>query len=115
MPMPYAFEPGVQYELQDVGWYHIVKVLSAKQILVRNMMTMDEEAQNSDTLLEKWGEGKLAFGMRGRNMSVVEGCPIKTYYEFTDLDFLKSERHGDTLRQEAWGKYQLIRRLVDLS
>ena len=115
MPMPYAFEPGVQYELQDVGWYHIVKVLSAKQILVRNMMTMDEEAQNSDTLLEKWGEGKLAFGMRGRNLSVVEGCPIKTSYEFTDLDFLKSERHGDTLRQEAWDKYQLIRRLVDLS
>jgi len=115
MPMPFAFEPGVQYELQDVGWYHIQKVLSAKQILVRNMMTLYEEAHNTKDLLERWGEGKLAFGMRGRNLREVEGCPIKTSYEFTDLDFLLNERHGDALRREAWDKYQLILRLIDLS
>lgn len=115
MPMPYAFEPGAQYELQGVGWYHILKVLSAKQVLVRNMMTMYEEAHNTVDLLEKWGEGLLSFGMRGRNLREVEGCPIKTSYEFTDLDFLRSERHGDALHQEAWDKYQLIRKLVDLS
>lgn len=113
--MSYTFEPGEQYELQGVGWYHILKVLSPKQILVRNMMTMYEEAHNTENLLEKWGEGQLAFGMRGRNLLEVEGCPIKTSYEFTDLDFLGNERHGDALRQEAWDKYQLIRRLVDLS
>src|SRR5216683_298808 len=115
MPKPYAFEPGVQYELRDVGWYHILKVLSAKQILVRNMMTMYEEAHNTEDLLEKWGDGLLAFGMRGRNLREVEGCPIKISYEFTDLDFLLNEKHGDALRQEAWDKYQLVRKLLDLS
>ncbi len=112
--MSYAFEPGVQYELQDVGWYLILRVLSTQQILVRNIMTMYEEAHNTDDLLVKWEEGLLTFGMRGRNLREVEGCPIKTSYEFTDLDFLRSERHGDGLLQETWDKYQLIRKLVDL-
>src|SRR6266568_2618459 len=115
MPKPYAFEPGVQYELRDVGWYHILKVLSMDQVLVRNMMTATEEAHNTKELLERWAEGRLAFGMRGRNLREVEGCPIKTSYEFTDLDFLRNEPLGDALRQEAWDKYQLICKLIDLS
>ena len=98
MPKPYAFEPGVQYELRDVGWYHILKVLSADQILVRNMMTTYEEAHNTKDLHEKWNEGRLAFGMHGRNLREVEGCPIKTSYEFTDLDFLRSEPHEPLAR-----------------
>src|SRR6266568_3643444 len=114
MPKPYAFEPGVQYELRDVGWYHILKVLSADQILVRNMMTTYEEAHNTKDLHEKWNEGRLAFGMHGRNLREVEGCPIKTSYEFTDLDFLRSEPHGAVLLQEAWDKYRLIHNLIDL-
>src|SRR3984893_17734759 len=107
MPKPYAFEPGVQYVLQGVG-YHILRVLSVNQVLVRNMMTTYEEAHSTKDLLEKWDEGLLAFGMQGRNLREVEGCPIKTSYEFTDLDFLLNERHGDALHKEAWDKYQLI-------
>jgi putative transposase len=112
--MSYAFEPGVQYELQNVGWYLILRVLSTQQILVRNIMTEYEEAHNIEDLLVKWDEGQLAFGMQGRNLREVEGSPIKTSYEFTDLDFLRSERHGDELIQETWDKYLLIQRLVDL-
>ncbi len=104
----------MQYELRDVGWYHILKVLSTKQILVRNIMTMCEEAHNTEDLLEKWDEGLLAFGMRGRNLREVEGCPIKASYEFTDLDFLRNEPHGAALLQETWDKYKLIRKLIDL-
>jgi len=114
VPKPYAFEPGVQYELQNVGWYHILKVLSSDQILVRNMMTMHEEAHNTKDLSEKWAEGLLAFGMHGRNLREVEGCPIKTSYEFTDLDFLRNEPHGAALRQETWDKYKLLLGLIDL-
>lgn len=112
--MSYAFEPGVQYELQNVGWYLILRVLSTQQILVRNIMTEYEEAHNIENLLVKWDEGLLSFGMRGRNLREVEGSPIKTSYEFTDLDFLRNEKHGDELRQETWDKYKLIQRLVDL-
>jgi putative transposase len=112
--MSYAFEPGVQYELQNVGWYLILRVLSTRQILVRNIMTDYEEAHNTDDLLVKWDKGLLEFGRRGRNLREVESYPIKTSYEFTDLDFLRSERHGDELLQETWDKYQLIRKLVDL-
>lgn len=114
MPKPYAFEPGVQYELQNVGWYHILKVLSTDQVLVRNMMTTTEEAHNTKDLLSSWKEGKLTFGMQGRNLREVEGCPIKTSYEFTDIDFLRSEPNGDALCQETWDRYQLLRELVDL-
>src|SRR6266436_6313446 len=112
--MPYAFEAGVQYVLQGIG-YHILKELSADQILVRNMMTAKEEAHNTKDLEEKWKEGTLEFGRHGRNLREVEGCPVKTSYEFTDLDFLKNEPHGVQLIQETWDKYQLIRRLIDLS
>src|SRR5258708_1526418 len=113
MPKTYAFEPGVQYVLKGVG-YHILKVLSADQILVRNLMTMYEEAHNTKDLGEKWDEGLLAFGRQGRNLREVEGCPIKTSYEFTDLDFLRHEPHGAALLQETWDKYKLVRKLIDL-
>jgi len=112
--MPYAFEAGVQYVLGGIG-YHILKELSADQILVRNVMTAKEEAHNTKDLVEKWKKGTLEFGRHGRNLREVEGCPVKTTYEFTDLDFLKIEPHGVQLIQETWDKYQLIRRLIDLS
>ena len=112
--MPYAFEAGVQYVLQGIG-YHILKELSANQILVRNMMTAIEEAHNTKDLIKKWEEGILEFGRHGRNLREVEGCPVKTSYEFTDLDFLKNEPHGFQLIQETWDKYQLIGRLINLS
>jgi putative transposase len=114
MPEPYAFEAGVQYVLQGIG-YHILKELSTDQIIVRNMMTAKEEAHDTKDLGRKWNEGKLEFGLRGRNLREVEGCPVKTSYEFTDLDYLKNEPYGAALIQETWDKYQLLRRLIDLS
>jgi putative transposase len=113
LPHPYAFEAGTQYVLQGVG-FHILKVLSNDQILVRNLLTMYEEAHNQKDLQVKWDAGLLEFGRQGRNLREVKDCPVKTSYEFTDLDFLKNEKHGAELLQETWDKYDLIRRLFDL-
>src|SRR6266700_8323080 len=110
----FAFEAGEQYVVGVVG-YHILKVLSAGQILVKNLMTGEEAAHNRKELGKQWNEGALEFGRRGRNLRVGEGLPVRTSYEFTDLDFLKVEPHGEALIQEAWDKYQLIRRLIDLA
>jgi putative transposase len=112
--MPHAFEAGEQYMLQGIG-YHILKELSADQILVRNMMTAKEEAHNTKDLRKQWKGGNLEFGLHGPNLREVEGCPVKTSYEFTDLDYLKNQRHGAQLIQETWDKYQLVRRLTDLT
>lgn len=112
--MPHAFEAGEQYMLNGVG-YHILKELSADQILVRNMMTAYEEAYNTKDMHKQWNEGNLEFGLHGPNLRAVEGCPVKTSYEFTDLDFLKNQRHGTQLIQETWDKYQLVCRLIDLT
>lgn len=114
MPENFAFEAGEQYVVGGIG-YHILKVLSADQILVKNIMTDEEEARNRKELGKQWNEGALQFGRHGRNLRVIEGLPVKTSYEFTDLDFLKVEPHGEELIQEAWDKYQLIRRLIDLA
>src|SRR2546421_13022646 len=110
----FAFEAGEQYVVGGIG-YHIVKVLSAGQILVKNMMTGEEEAHNRKELGKQWNEGALEFGRRGRNLRVVEGRPVKTSYDFTDLDFLKVEPHSEELLQETWDKYQLVRRLINLA
>jgi putative transposase len=109
-----AFEAGEQYVVGGVG-YHILKALSAGQILVKNLMTGEETAQNRKELGKQWNEGTLEFGRRGRNLRVVEGCPVKTSYEFTDLDFLKVEPHGEELIQETWDKYQLVCRLINIA
>jgi putative transposase len=113
LTQPYAFEAGTQYVLQGVG-YHIVKVLSNDQVLVRNLLTMYEEAHNQKDLQVNWDAGLLEFGRQGRNLREVFDCPVKTSYEFTDLDFLKNEKYGAELLQETWDKYDLIRRLIDL-
>lgn len=110
----FAFEAGEQYVVGGIG-YHILKVLSAGQILVKNLMTGEETARNRKELGKQWNEGALEFGRRGRNLRVVEGLPFKTSYEFTDLDFLKVEPHSEELIQETWDKYQLVRRLIDLA
>ncbi len=110
----FAFEAGEQYVVGGVG-YHILKVLSAGQILVKNLMTGEETAHNRKELGKQWNEGALEFGRHGRNLRVVEGCPVKISYEFTDLDFLKVEPHSEELIQETWDKYELVRRLINLA
>ena len=78
-------------------------------------MTGEETAHKRKELGKQWNEGALEFARHGRNLRVVEGLPVKTSYEFTDLDFLKVEPHSVELIQETWDKYQLVRRLINLA
>jgi len=110
----FAFEAGEQYVVGGVG-YHILKVLSAGQILVKNLMTGEETAHKRKELGKQWNEGALEFARHGRNLRAVEGLPVRTSYEFTDLDFLKVEPHSEELLQETWDKYQLVCRLINLA
>src|SRR6266516_452564 len=108
MPQPFAFESGVEYILDGIG-YRLLRVLSEGQVLVKNLMTTTETVHKANELRKMWSEGRLEFALQGRNLRGEDGQTIKTSYEFTDLGFLK-----ENLRQETWDKYKLILPLLDL-
>ncbi|MBA3822340.1 MAG: DDE-type integrase/transposase/recombinase [Ktedonobacterales bacterium] len=108
MPQPVAFETGMEYTLQGVG-YRIIATGRDGSIFARNLMTHDETGTTRAILLDAWLAGTLRFALHGNNLRQEDAQPLATSYAFTDLDFLPEAE-----RILIWAKYQFCQPLLAL-